>query len=577
MHNNPLTARIFPDTLGQLLQKFNHAHVGLLLLDADLRIREVNASACAIAGHQHEALIGKSLFASYFGQQDESSFHAVATLLRTEGYWNGEISNHRPDGELHSEQVSIAASTGISGQDSCYLAILTDHTRPRQVSERIQHFAHFDTLTGLPNRLLLMDRLEQIIAANRRTGALLAVCFLDLDGFKHINDTLGHDAGDALLREIAQRMQCSLRSADTVARIGGDEFVVLLSVLDSEDECYQTIERLLRVIAEPCSAAAGAQVQISASIGVTIFPDDNSDGETLIRHADHAMYAAKQAGKNSYRMFDARMEQRLEARHDILRRVSRAMHSGQFELHYQPMLDVRSGRIVGLEALIRWNHPVLGCLYPGEFIPLIEDNSAALELGEWVIREALRQNHSWHQRGIDLVLSVNLFARQLQHPGFPALLAQIIAESWPGMPAGRLTLDIAEPTTARALDTAQANIRACRELGVHFHLDEFGARDSALKSLRTLSIDGIKIYRSLVNDMPDDSKSATLVQGIIGLAKAFGLRITALGVANDEHARMLRDLGCEILQGYQISPPLTAAALEKWLVKFSSSSVGGAA
>jgi len=572
MHSEPLLNRLTADAIGLLVEKFNLAQVGLLHLDSDLKIRDVNELACSIAGQPRAALIGQELFTTYSELPDETRSRAAISTLRTAGCWNGGITMRRPDGASISEQISIAEIGAMAGQEPAYLAILTNDMRASQTVEQIRHFAQFDALTGLPNRLLLMDRLEQIIAANRRTDTLLAVCFIDLDGFKHINDSLGHDAGDALLRQIAQRMQASLRSADTVARIGGDEFVVLLSVVDSEDECYQTIERLLRIIAEPCTPVAGAQVQVSASIGVTIFPDDDSDGETLIRHADHAMYAAKRAGKNGYRMFDARMEQRLEARHDTLLRVSRAMRTGQFELHYQPVLEARSNKIVGVEALIRWNHPVLGCLLPGEFIPLIEDNSAALELGEWVIREGLRQCRSWHRQGMNLRLTVNLFSRQLQHPGFAAALAVMIAESWPDMPAGQLILDIAEPTTAKAIETAQANIRSCHTSGVHFHLDEFGARDSALKSLRKLDLDGVKIYRTLINDMPYDRSSARLVDGIVGLCQAFGLSITAVGVANDDHRCLLGELGCQFLQGHQISPPLTATAVEKWLADYSSNS-----
>ncbi|AXS79613.1 bifunctional diguanylate cyclase/phosphodiesterase [Dechloromonas sp. HYN0024] len=574
MHSDHLLSRNPPGTQGQLLDKFNLAQVGLLCLDKDLRIREANALACTIAACPGDALIGQDIFASFFGQHDEATCRAVATALRTTGYWNGEISLRRPDGSPYTEQISIADAGTWSGSDHGYLAIITNYTCASQAREQVHQFAHFDALTGLPNRLLLMDRLEQIIAANRRTDSLLAICFIDLDGFKHVNDSLGHDAGDALLIEIARRMQASLRSADTVARIGGDEFIVLLSVIDSEDECYQTIERLLKVIAEPCTPVAGAQIQVSASIGVTIFPDDDSDGETLIRHADHAMYAAKRAGKNSYCMFDARMEQRLEARQDTLLRVSRAMRTGQFELQYQPTLDVRSGRIVGVEALIRWNHPVLGCLLPGEFIPLIEDNSAALELGEWVIREALRQCHAWHQRGLDLDVNINLFARQLQHPGFPAALARMIAETWPDMPSGRLILDIAEPTTGKALESAQTAIRSCRALGANFHLDQFGARDSALKSLRSLDLDGVKIYRTLINDMPYDRSAASLVEGIVGLCQAFGLSVTAVGVANEDHRCVLSQLSCDFMQGNQISSPLLAPELEEWLASFSSNASG---
>lgn len=563
-----LATEMSSDKLKQLVEIFQHAHVGLLVTDADANICEVNDTVCAISGYSRQQLIGRNPSILKSGQHDEAFYREMWAALNLAGFWNGEICNRRLDGTLFHEQISIAAVRDADGPVTNYVAILSDITRRQEVEEQMRRVAQYDPLTGLPNRLLLADRLEQAIAVNHRATTLLAVCFLDLDGFKHINDTLGHEAGDVMLKEVAARIENALRSSDTVARLGGDEFVMLLSGMVSEDECCITLDRLLKIIAEPYALVADTLSEISASIGVTIFPADSEDADTLLRHADQAMYAAKHAGKNCFQLFDARMEQRVQARQDTLRRVARALRTEQFELHYQPKLDIRRGKVIGAEALIRWNHPVLGSLSPSEFIPLVEDDELAITLGEWVIRQALQQARIWHEQGRELVVSINAFAKQLQRPNFSEVLARLIAEIWPGMPAGSLMLEIVEHSP-RELESMEEVILACRKLGVKFSLDDFGTGQSSLSCLRLLTVDEIKIYQGFVHDMLDDAETASIVEGVIGLGLAFGLQVVAEGVESDAHIARLRELGCDVVQGYCIGHPLPACEFERWLGNFS--------
>jgi diguanylate cyclase (GGDEF)-like protein len=416
---------------------------------------------------------------------------------------------------------------------------------------------------------LLADRLNQAIAQNQRNKKILAICFMDLDGFKLINDSLGHEAGDLMLKEVGTRLQSLLRGSDTVARLGGDEFVMLISDLGTEEECSQALQRILQSIATPYALVGDTLSEISVSIGVTLYPADSSDPDTLLRHADHAMYAAKQAGKNCFQLFDARMEQRLQARQETLRRVARGLTAGQFLLHYQPKVDCRSNQVIGVEALIRWNHPILGNLTPNEFLPLLEDDDLALSLGEWVFREALRQGRLWAAEGIDLCISVNAFPRQLQRPNFPDIVAKAVADLWPDLPPGKFMIEITETAALRELDSIQKTIQACREFGVAFSLDDFGTGYSSLSYLRQLTVDELKIDQSFVRDMLVDTEDMSIINGLIGLGRAFDLKVVAEGVETDAHIHRLLEQGCNIMQGYGIARPMPAEKLGPWLIEFS--------
>jgi diguanylate cyclase (GGDEF)-like protein/PAS domain S-box-containing protein len=549
---------------------FEHAHVGFLITDQDGRIIEINPTACEITGYSREDLLGKNPSVLKSGVHDRAYFEDMWRALLSQGFWNGEICNRRKTGELYYELLSITAIRNHEARNTSYLAVFTDITRRKLAEEKMRRVAHFDALTGLPNRLLLADRLDQAMASNQRSGKLLAICFMDLDGFKQVNDLYGHEVGDALLREVGDRLQGLLRGSDTVARLGGDEFVMLLSSLESEEECSQALDRVLKIVATPYALPGDRLIEISSSVGVTLYPPDVADADTLLRHADQAMYAAKQAGKNCYQLFDAHMEQRLQARHDTLRRVAHGLSAGQFQLHYQPKVNCRTGVVVGVEALIRWDHPVLGSLSPSEFLPLLEDDDLALSLGEWVFREAMRQARLWSEQGLCLAVSVNAFPRQLQRPNFPDVVAAALHETWPTMEPGRLLIEITEAAAIDDLEAIQVAIQRCRALGIGFSLDDFGTGNASLSYLRQLTVDELKIDQSFVRDMLAGGDHQAIVDGVIGLGRAFSLVVVAEGVETDTHIRHLLQRGCDVMQGYGVARPMSAERVGLWLKEFSA-------
>jgi diguanylate cyclase (GGDEF)-like protein len=441
------------------------------------------------------------------------------------------------------------------------ISVLKEHER------HLEYLAHYDTLTHLPNRLLVRDRLHQLVAQTRRSGHLLAVCYLDLDGFKSINDTLGHAAGDQLLKEAAHRLQSTVRAGDTVARLGGDEFAVLLAGLKDELECDAALERILAVVSEPYRLGGASQNGVTVSIGVTLFPSDDSDPDTLLRHADHAMYGAKQTGKNRFKIFNAVYERRIQARHETVHGVEKALSEGQLALHYQPKVNCRKGRVVGAEALIRWQHPRLGLLSPVEFLPLIEGDEVALAVGEWVIREALRQMQEWGQDAISLPVSVNIFARQLQSDDFTCKLAAILGE-FPEVIGHQLELEILETVALEDVRDLGSLVRECNSLGVAFTLDDFGTGYFSLDHLRRIPARSLKIDRSFVRDILTDPEDRALVAGILGLGRAFGREVVAEGVDNPDLVRALLAMGCEVMQGYGLAEPMPAPALPQWVSAF---------
>lgn len=448
------------------------------------------------------------------------------------------------------------------------VADLRDISEERRRAEYLERVASHDPLTGLPNRLLIGDRLRHAIERNQRDQARVAVCYLDLDGFKDINDTLGHEAGDRVLVEVARRLRSCVRAGDTVARLGGDEFVVILSGLADESECHVALTRLLAAIAAPYAANGTEHSGISASIGVTVFPNDDTDADTLVRHADHAMYVAKQAGKNRYQMFDPRLEQRLEARQAILRELAQALGAGEFRLYYQPKVDCRRGCVVGAEALLRWQHPLLGLRSPAEFIPLIEDTDLAIDVGEWVIRTALAQMTSWQTDGLRFAVSVNAFVRHLLHPGFVGRLADILRDH-PQLPANCLQIEIVETAALKEIKAICAVVEECRNLGITFSLDDFGTGYSTLAHLRHLPAEEIKIDQSFVKQMLERAEDRVIVEAVLGLAKAFERGVVAEGVETHAHIAELLKLGCDVMQGYALSRPMAAEDLVHWLRAFA--------
>ncbi len=447
------------------------------------------------------------------------------------------------------------------------LAFGIDNLRSRAdriaILEKMEHIAHYDALTSLPNRVLLADRLRQAMAQSHRHGDLLAVAYLDLDSFKSINDSHGHGAGDQLLMTMSSRMKEIMRDGDTLARLGSDEFIAVLTGLDKIDTCLPMLAKLLGAAAQPVQIN-GNVLQVSASLGVTFYPQaEEVDPDQLLRQADQAMYQAKQSGKNRYHIFDAEQDRNVRGHLANLERIRIALTGHEFELHYQPKVNMRTGKLVGAEALIRWRHPERGLLSPSLFLPVIEDHLLSIELGEWVIETALTQIDSWHAAGLDIPVSVNISARQMQQADFVERLRLQLA-AHPGIKPGDLEMEVLETTALEDLAKAAKVINGCNKLGVKFALDDFGTGYSSLTYLKRLPFTLLKIDQSFVRNMLSDSDDLAILEAVLGLSAAFRNQVIAEGVETVEQGEMLLQLGCELGQGYGIAHPMAASELPDW-------------
>ena len=423
--------------------------------------------------------------------------------------------------------------------------------------------AYFDALTGLPNRRMLSDRLQLAIAQAQRSERLLAVCYLDLDDFKPINDTWGHAAGDMLLIEAAHRLQGSVRAGDTVSRLGGDEFVVLLGNLAHFDECEIALDRIRAALNRPFNLKEG-EARVSASMGVTLFPMDGADPDTLLRHADQAMYQAKQTGRNRYTLFDAEHDRHAEIRREMQRNLRDAITRHEMRLHFQPKVNMRTGQVIGAEALIRWQHPERGLLDPAEFLPMVDLVGLHGPLGEWVLDTAVRQFETWAAAGLHLTLSINIAADELQAPGFVDRLREVLARH-PAITPGNLELEILETAALNDIAKISQVIETCGALGINFAIDDFGTGYSSLTYLKQLHAETLKIDQSFIRDMLDDPDDLSIVDSIVGLAAAFRRNVIAEGVESVRHGHLLLQLGCELAQGYAIARPMPADELAAWI------------
>ena len=546
---------------------FDNAHEGIMITDPSGRIVEVNSTFTELTGYAREEALGKTPDLLKSGHHDAAFYQDMWDKIHRDGFWRGEIWNRKKTGEIFVEQLTISTVRNRHGITSHYVAIFTDITLIKQHQQRLEHLAHFDALTQLPNRMLLGDRLQLAKAQSERSGKMLAVCYLDLDNFKPINDEFGHAVGDFLLVDVAQRLKTSVRAGDTVARLGGDEFVLLVGNLENIRECDHAMARIINALAQPFRVSQ-RQISISASIGVTLYPSDGADSDTLLRHADQAMYAAKQAGRNRYHLFDPENDRRARARRDEQSRIREGMAKGEFQLYYQPKVDMRKGAVIGAEALIRWQHPERGLLLPGTFLPAVEGTETAIELGDWVIGEALRQIDAWQrEHGIALAISINISGNHLQHPGFSQRLGELLAQ-YPAVSPRQIELEVLETAALEDVATTAALFAECRNLGVSFALDDFGTGYSSLTYFRRLPADLLKIDQSFVRDMLDNPDDLAIVEGVIGLTQAFRRAVIAEGVETVEHGLVLLLLGCDMAQGFGIAHPMPPDTLPGWISHF---------
>ncbi|MBI5889626.1 MAG: PAS domain S-box protein [Nitrosomonadales bacterium] len=544
---------------------FDNSQEAIVISDADNIIADVNLAFTHITGYSRGEAVGRNPKFLSSGRQDAAFYAAMWDALKQDKVWRGEIWNRRKNGEVYAELLSISAICDDAGQVQRYVGVFSDITYFKDYEAELSLVANYDALTGVPNRRLLADRLRQSVAHAQRGGKMLAICYIDLDGFKEVNDQHGHETGDRLLVGVARRLQEVLRAGDTLARLGGDEFVVLFNDLAEDAECFQILDRIMQTLAEPMQLD-GHQVNVSASIGVTFYPADNEDGDTLLRHADQAMYIAKQTGKNRYHVYDAIHDQRVRTLHETRRRILQGLENGEFELYYQPKLELSSNKVVGAEALIRWNHPERGLLNPADFLPIIENSDMEIKLGKWVMGEALAQLQAWQQAGIAMDISINISARHLQSPDFVAELKRKLAQ-YPKLGRGRLQIEVLETAALEDMGQSFEVIAACREMGVSFALDDFGTGYSSLVYLRKLGADTLKIDQSFVQNMATNEGDHAIVQGVIALAKTFNRQTVAEGMEDPKLVQTLADMGCGYGQGYGIAYPMPAAEFLDWFKK----------
>ncbi len=552
------------DRLRLAASVFTHAWEGIIITDPQGTVVEVNEAFSRITGYAREEAIGRNPRFLRSDRHDAAFFGAMWQALTEHGFWHGELWNRRKDGSLYLEQLTISAVRDNGQRILHYVGLFADITAQKAHEAELEYLAHHDGLTELPNRSLLHDRLQHAMAQAARRRQHLAVAYIDLDGFKSINDRHGHETGDQLLRVLARQMKTELREGDTIARLGGDEFVAVLVDLPQRIDFAPYLDRLLEVLSHPLEAG-GQTLQVSASIGVTLYPQaDSVDADQLLRQADLAMYQAKLAGKNRYHLFDTELDRSVRGHHESIARIRRALLDDELALYYQPKVNLRSGRVTGAEALIRWLHPERGILPPAAFLPEIEHHPLGVELGDWVIGRALAQVDHWQAQGLSLTVSVNISAPHLQHPDFVQRLAAHLA-AHPAVRPERLELEVLETSALEDMAHVSALIGACRALGVEFALDDFGTGYSSLTYLKRLPVRVLKIDQSFVRDMLDDPDDLAILEGVLGLTRAFGRQAVAEGVESVRHGERLLQLGCEQAQGYGIARPMPAGEFPAWL------------
>lgn len=535
--------------------------------DPSGRITHVNDQFCAVSGYSREELLGQNHRLLNSGVHRAEFFAGMWRTISSGNVWKGEICNRAKDGSLYwVESTVVPVLDKATGHVERYLSIRFDISAKRELLHTLQWRVGHDVLTGLPNRAFLSDLLDQALEFSRQENTPLAVCMLDLDGFKAVNDGYGHAAGDLLLVEVAKRLRGIVRGEDVVARLAGDEFVLVLRHVRDLPELRCALDRVLEEISLPYSFR-GKDINVFASIGVTLFPQDNEDAETLLRHADQAMYVAKQGGRKRFHLFDVSRDQEVKATHQTVEQVRQALAGNELCLHFQPKVNMRSGEVVGFEALLRWEHPQNGTVPAREFLPLVEETDLIIEIGDWVMNQVLAQLDQWRQAGHGWPVSVNIAARHFQRTDFVERLKNLLARH-PNVAPRRLDLEIVEAVAIENIQHVSDCLRACQALGVQFSLGDFGTGYSSLSYLKRLPTQAIKIDRSFVRDILHDRDDLALTTAVIGLARAFGRQVIAEGLESAEHGELLLQLGCDVAQGYFIAQPMPPSAVPGWVAGF---------
>lgn len=538
---------------------FETAKDGLAILDMQSNFLEFNDAYLEMTGFTREELLSKSCIELTIPEDISRSMEALATVKEIGFLKNFEKTCQVKD----NKKLTINMALTLLPDKERILIISKDISAKKEYENHLEHIAHYDALTGLPNRILNADRLRQAILQANRRDEQIAVLFLDLDGFKEINDMYGHAIGDEFLKTLSIKMKEVLREEDTISRMGGDEFVAILGGLNDTSDAILIIQRLLGTAGNTIQLG-DISVQASASIGVTFYPQfEDVDADQLIRQADQAMYEAKQSGKNRFYIFDPEHDRTIRSHHKNIDRIQQALNNNEFELYYQPKINLRTGELLGSEALIRWIHPEKGLIPPLDFLPIIEDHSLVIDVGEWVIHEALNQIQRWKNEGLEISVSVNVGARQLLREDFVSRLKAIIQEH-PNVDSSKLEIEILETSALEDISLASDIIQECKTIGIDFSLDDFGTGYSSLSYLKRLPVTSIKIDQTFVRDILTDYSDLAIVEGVINLASAFERKVIAEGIETKEVEQKLISLGCEFGQGFSIAHPMPAKQMSQW-------------
>lgn len=546
---------------------FDNTLEGIFITDSKNTIMSTNQAFTDITGYSKKEAVGNTPRMMKSNHHTQQFYEEFWSSLMERGAWQGEIWNRRKDGEIFPARQTVTAVKDNTGNISHYVSVFSDITEKKMNEEHIQHLAHHDALTDLPNRLLFNERLGQAIKHASRNNKSVALLFLDLDRFKNINDSLGHPAGDDILQQISQRLLKQVRREDTVARLGGDEFTILLDSIECEQDAVIVAQKILDAFAAPFPVT-GHQLSLTVSIGIGLYPRDGGNVDTLLRNADAAMYQAKEQGKNNYQFYTQELTNNAYERVSIENKLRLAIERGELQLNYQPQLCLNSNEVVGVEALLRWRHPKDGIISPSKFIPVTEETGLIVEIGEWALKTACHQAKRWIDSNVPFgCIAVNISGIQVQRSDLVATVDKALKES--GLPAERLELEITESIIMHDTERAIKIMEALKDLGVTLSIDDFGTGYSSLSYLKRLPLHKLKIDQSFVRDIPGDNNDEAIVCAIIGLGKSLQLNVIAEGVELIEQQEFLHFHGCREVQGYLHSRPLDAETLTNWLTHYS--------
>jgi diguanylate cyclase (GGDEF)-like protein len=578
---SPALAALLPTTLPGLLDVTDD---GIVVVSPHAEVQFANAAARAILGlpaaDQHPQIPQNPQIPTSIVEWFDQELHDCAArdfpiaLAAATGLPQRQLMARSSDnGEsLRWYQISahpLPVANSSDGEHAAVVAVLTDVTWLKLRHSVIEDLAKADPLTRLPNRRLFFEQLDRAINMAARAKKRLAVCYLDLDGFKPVNDKFGHPAGDRLLQEIAQRITPQLRGGDCVGRLGGDEFAILLTDIANIEDVQRVLGRILDALRAPIMIGGDQITSVSGSVGVAVYPVDGTDGTTLIRCADQAMYIAKRHGKNRIELYDQAIDRQIEERRQLINAIAEGLKNDEFRLWFQPKVNMLSGEVIGVEALVRWQHPGRGLLSPGDFLNVIDNHDLITHLGDWVIADALKHWESWREAGLDIAISINAAPRQIADPEFYSKLQNILA-AHPAFPPSHLQIEILEISSGDGFEEIREVIAQCRGLGVSFAIDDFGTGSSSLSQLRLLHVDTLKIDSTFVDSMMKNHDDFLYVQGIVAVAHALGNQVVAEGMASPQQGARLFAAGCHLVQGYGVTKPMPPEEIVPWCYQFKA-------